>query len=109
MMEVSRPAVPAPEDPQVARPVTVAEGTRRVYAVDTRSIDSVRKWLEGLWDEALTAFEVMAEREASRDRKQWQSRRCPEVPMRTSVRKVLTVQAPQAVAWRVFTEKTGAG
>jgi hypothetical protein len=51
--------------------VTVhAEGTRRVYAVDTRGIESLRKWLEGFWDEALTAFQAVAEREATKERKQ---------------------------------------
>jgi hypothetical protein len=47
-----------------------AVGTRRVYAVDTRGIQSLRKWLDGFWDEALTAFKAMAEREASKERKQ---------------------------------------
>jgi DNA-binding transcriptional ArsR family regulator len=71
-MEVSRPAVSQHlKILRTARLVTVrAEGTRRVYAVDTRGIESLRKWLEGFWDEALTAFKVMAEREATREGKQ---------------------------------------
>lgn len=71
-MEVSRPAVSQHlKILRTARLVTVrAEGTRRVYAVDTRGIESLRKWLDGFWDEALTAFKVMAEREAIRERKQ---------------------------------------
>ena len=50
-----------------AQLVTVhAEGTRRVYAVDTRGIESMRKWLEGFWDETLTAFKLAAELEAGK-------------------------------------------
>ena len=46
-----------------------AEGTRRVYAVDTRGIESIRKWLDGFWDEALNAFKTVAEREAVKELK----------------------------------------
>jgi DNA-binding transcriptional ArsR family regulator len=71
-MAVSRPAVSQHlKILKTARLVNVhAEGTRRVYAVDTRGIESLRKWLEGFWDEALTSFKLMAEREAARERKQ---------------------------------------
>jgi len=71
-MEVSRPAVSQHlKILKAARLVTVhAVGTRRVYAVDTRGIESLRRWLDGFWDQALTAFKVMAEREASKERKQ---------------------------------------
>ena len=68
-MEVSRPAVSQHlKILKEARLVTVhAVGTRRVYAVDTRGIESVRKWLDGFWDEALTAFKAAAEREAAKE------------------------------------------
>jgi DNA-binding transcriptional ArsR family regulator len=71
-MEVSRPAVSQHlKILKAARLVTVhAEGTRRVYAVDTRGIESLRRWLDGFWDQALTAFKVMAEREAIKEKKQ---------------------------------------
>lgn len=71
-MRVSRPAVSQHlKILKAARLVGVhAVGTRRVYAVDTRGIQSLRKWLDGFWDEALTAFKAMAEREASKERKQ---------------------------------------
>lgn len=71
-MEVSRPAVSQHlKILKAARLVTVhAVGARRVYAVDTRGIDSLRKWVERFWDEALTAFKAVAEREAARERKQ---------------------------------------
>ena len=65
-MEVSRPAVSQHlKILKTARLVTAhAEGTRRVYAVDRRGIESLRKWLDGFWDEALTAFKAAAEGEA---------------------------------------------
>ena len=71
-MAVSRPAVSQHlKILKAARLVTVsAVGTRRVYAVDTRGIELLRKWLEGFWDEALIAFKAMAEREATKERKQ---------------------------------------
>ena len=71
-MDVSRPAVSQHlKILKAARLVTVhAEGTRRVYTVDTRGIESMRKWLEGFWDEALTTFKAVAEREATRERKE---------------------------------------
>jgi len=70
-MDVSRPAVSQHlKILKAARLVTDrAEGTRRLYAVDTRGIEAVRKWLEGFWDEALTAFKEAAEREAANERK----------------------------------------
>ena len=52
-----------------ARLVTArAEGTRRVYAVDPRGVEAVRDWLDGFWDEALDAFKMAAEREATKER-----------------------------------------
>jgi DNA-binding transcriptional ArsR family regulator len=71
-MEVSRPAVSQHlKILKTARLVTVhAEGTRRLYAVDTRGIASLRKWLDGFWDEALNAFKVVAEREATKGEKE---------------------------------------
>jgi DNA-binding transcriptional ArsR family regulator len=71
-MEVSRPAVSQHlKILKAARLVTVhAVGTRRVYAVDTRGIESLRRWLDGFWDQALTAFKLMAEREAIKEKKQ---------------------------------------
>jgi DNA-binding transcriptional ArsR family regulator len=71
-MEVSRPAVSQHlKILKAARLVTVhAEGTRRVYAIDTRGLASVRKWLDGFWDSALSAFQAVAEREATEERTQ---------------------------------------
>jgi DNA-binding transcriptional ArsR family regulator len=70
-MDVSRPAVSQHlKVLKQARLVTDrAEGTRRLYAVDTRGIEAVRRWLEVFWDGALTAFKQAAEREAAKERK----------------------------------------
>jgi DNA-binding transcriptional ArsR family regulator len=70
-LDVSRPAVS--QHLRVlkdARLVTDhAEGTRRIYRIDTRGFAAVRKWLDGFWDEALAAFKVAAEREAAKETK----------------------------------------
>jgi DNA-binding transcriptional ArsR family regulator len=49
--------------------VVRAEGTRRLYGVDTRGIEAMRNWLDGFWDEALVAFKRAAERESVKERK----------------------------------------
>lgn len=48
--------------------VVRAEGTRRLYAVDTRGIEALRTWLDGLWDNTLVAFKAAAERAAAKER-----------------------------------------
>ena len=65
-MDVSRPAVSQHlKILKAARLVTDrAEGTRRLYAVDPRGVESLRDWLDGFWDETLMAFKTAAEREA---------------------------------------------
>jgi DNA-binding transcriptional ArsR family regulator len=69
-MDVSRPAVS--QHLRVlkdARLVTDrADGTRRLYAVDSRGIQAAKTWLDGFWNEALEAFKQAAEREAVRER-----------------------------------------
>jgi DNA-binding transcriptional ArsR family regulator len=37
------------------------EGTRRVYSIDPRGIAAMRRYLDGLWDDALAAFKAAAE------------------------------------------------
>lgn len=70
-MDVSRPAVSQHLKVLKAAGLVVvrAEGTRRLYAVDTRGIDALRGWLDGFWDEALVTFKKAAEREATKGRK----------------------------------------
>ena len=45
------------------------EGTRRLYSVDTKALEALRRWLDGFWNETLDAFKQAAEREASKGRK----------------------------------------
>lgn len=70
-MDVSRPAVSQHLKVLKAAGLVVvhAEGTRRLYAIDTRGIDTVRSWLDGFWDQALVAFTAAAERDAAKERK----------------------------------------
>ena len=70
-MDVSRPAVSQHLKvlKEAGLVVVRAEGTRRLYAVDTRGIAALRSWLDGFWDEALAAFKAAAEREATKERK----------------------------------------
>jgi DNA-binding transcriptional ArsR family regulator len=72
-MDVSRPAVSQHlKVLKAARLVTDrAEGTRRLYAVDTRGIEAVRSWLDGFWDDVLAAYKRAAESEAAKEKKTW--------------------------------------
>jgi DNA-binding transcriptional ArsR family regulator len=67
-MDVSRPAVSQHLAvlKQARLVVARAEGTRRLYAVDVRGIEALRSWLDGFWDEALSAFKEAAERETKK-------------------------------------------
>lgn len=44
-----------------------AEGTRRLYAVDSRGIEALRTWLGTFWDATLAAFKDAAELEARKE------------------------------------------
>lgn len=70
-LNVSRPAVSQHLKVLKEAGLAVArvEGTRRFYALDTRGIETVRRWLDGFWDKALIAFKAAAEREAANERK----------------------------------------
>jgi DNA-binding transcriptional ArsR family regulator len=46
-----------------------AEGTRRLYQIDMRGIEVLRRWLQGFWDETLGAFKEAAEQAATKGRK----------------------------------------
>ena len=48
--------------------VTVrADGTRRLYAVDTEGLGAVRAWVDTFWDDALDAFVRHAESDLRKD------------------------------------------
>jgi DNA-binding transcriptional ArsR family regulator len=49
--------------------VVRADGTRRLYQVDRRGVEAVRRWFDGFWDETLGAFKEAAERAASKARR----------------------------------------
>src|ERR1700719_3502896 len=49
--------------------VVTADGTRRLYQVDKRGVEVVRRWLDGFWDETLGAFKEAAERAATKGRR----------------------------------------
>jgi DNA-binding transcriptional ArsR family regulator len=49
--------------------VVRADGTRRLYQVDRRGVEVVRRWLDGFWDETLSAFREAAERAAIKARR----------------------------------------
>ena len=70
-LNVSRPAVS--QHLAVLKAAQLAtyrpEGTRRLYAVDQRGIETLRDWLNQFWDQTLSAFKAAAEREAKRERK----------------------------------------
>jgi DNA-binding transcriptional ArsR family regulator len=70
-MDVSRPAVSQHLKvlQQAGLVVVFSQGTRRLYSIEPRGIAALRGWLDGFWDEALTAFKEAAEREAVRERK----------------------------------------
>src|SRR5262249_50969088 len=70
-MDVSRPAVSQHLKVLKAARLVVssAEGTRRLYAVDPRGIEALRSWLDGFWDEALSAFKEAAERETKKHKR----------------------------------------
>ncbi len=70
-MNVSRPAVSQHLKVLKAARLVVdrAEGTRRLYSVDAHGVDTLRSWVDGLWDQALGAFKEAAEREAAKEKK----------------------------------------
>ena|SRR5579863_8182067 len=67
-MKVTRPAVSQHlKVLKAARLVSDrADGTRRLYAIDSRGVQALRDWLDNFWDAALVAFKEAAEEEARR-------------------------------------------
>jgi DNA-binding transcriptional ArsR family regulator len=41
--------------------VSTAEGTRRIYRLNPDGVAALRSWLDGVWNEALTGFQKVAE------------------------------------------------
>lgn len=42
-----------------------AEGTRRIYRLNPGGVTALRSWLDGVWGDALTAFQKHAEADAA--------------------------------------------
>ncbi len=67
-LPVSRPAVSKHlklmRDAGMVRMRT--QGTRHLYELDLKTLDQVRRWLDGFWDESLKRFKAQAERRGSR-------------------------------------------
>jgi len=49
--------------------VVRADGTRRLYQVNRRGVEALRRWFDGFWDETLEAFKEAAERAAEKARR----------------------------------------
>jgi DNA-binding PadR family transcriptional regulator len=41
--------------------VSTAEGTRRIYRLNPDGVAALRSWLDGVWTEALTGFQKLAD------------------------------------------------
>jgi DNA-binding transcriptional ArsR family regulator len=67
-MNVSRPAVS--QHLKILKEARLvidhAVGTRRLYVVDGRGVEALRRWLDGFWDGVLAAFKEAAERETNK-------------------------------------------
>ena len=42
-----------------------AEGTRRIYTARPEKLEELRRWLDAMWSDALTAFAEAAEKETA--------------------------------------------
>lgn len=62
-LPISRPAVS--QHLRVLREgglvVSHAEGTRRIYRLQPEGVRALRAWLDGVWSDALTSFQKVAE------------------------------------------------
>jgi DNA-binding transcriptional ArsR family regulator len=69
-MDVSRPAVSQHLKVLMAAGLIVVriEGPRRLYGIDRHGIEALRHWLDGFWDETLTAFKHAVEQEQHNSR-----------------------------------------
>lgn len=66
-LPISRPAVS--QHLKVLRDgglvVNTAAGTRRIYRLNPEGVTALRSWLDGVWSGALTAFQKVAEADAT--------------------------------------------
>jgi DNA-binding transcriptional ArsR family regulator len=73
-LPVSRPAVSKHlrlmKEAGVVR--MTADGTRNLYELDLRSLDEVRRYLDGFWDASLASFKRAAEAPSTKGRRRAQ-------------------------------------
>ena len=66
-LPISRPAVS--QHLRVLREgglvVSTAEGTRRIYRLNPEGVTALRIWLDGVWSDALTDFQKLADTDAT--------------------------------------------
>jgi len=64
-LDVSRPAVSQHLKVLAGAGLVRArqEGTRRIYGVEVRGLEELRRYLDEFWDDALAAFKAEAERD----------------------------------------------
>ena len=66
-LPISRPAVS--QHLRVLREgglvVSTAQGTRRIYQLNPAGVTALRSWLDGVWSEALTGFQKLADTDAT--------------------------------------------
>lgn len=66
-LPISRPAVS--QHLKVLRDeglvVSSAQGTRRIYRLNPDGVTALRSWLDGVWSDALTAFQKRADADAA--------------------------------------------
>ncbi len=74
-----------------------AEGTRRIYQVTVGGVEELRSYIDGLWDKALAGFASAVDKEART--------MSTEQTVIDPVKKSLTVGAPAALAFEIFTDR----
>jgi len=79
-----------------------SEGTRRVYRLDPDGVGALRAYLDGIWGEALRAFQMAAEA-VPVDMEQ-EPLRMSETSTIPAIHATITVSVPIERAFRVFTD-----
>jgi DNA-binding transcriptional ArsR family regulator len=69
-LPISRPAVS--QHLRVLRDgglvLSSAEGTRRIYRLNPEGVTALRSWLEGVWTDAMTGYQKLADADSSLER-----------------------------------------
>jgi hypothetical protein len=84
---------------RIPPPNALGDGTRRVYQLDPQGFESLRRYFDRFWTDALAAFKTAAEKTNPNP----QGMRKEMTATTTSVQKSVTVKASADHAFRVFT------